>query len=143
MSVLYEATLGKNVVSGLFFQFSIFFFPQKKFQFFSYKKRKKDKKRETAAARVAIISATCWTGNKLFFKGGLNVNKPSGQPHQCDLHCRSFLQRTRSATFVHGTFSRISSIPVTWSMALSKSSSSSFDHSPFNSALPKQNVLYN
>ena len=37
------------------------------------KKRKKKKKGggEFVAARVAIVSATRWTGNKPFFKGGL------------------------------------------------------------------------
>ena len=35
------------------------------------KKEKKRKKEDNAAARLATISATCWTGNKLFFKGGL------------------------------------------------------------------------
>ena len=49
------------------------YFPLPKFQFFSYpKKRKKVEKKEFAAARVAIILATRWTGNTFFFKGGLS-----------------------------------------------------------------------
>ena len=39
----------------------IIFLPQKKYRFFFF----------VAAARLAIIPATRWTGNKLFFKGGL------------------------------------------------------------------------
>ena len=43
--------------------------------FFSYQKKKKKekKKKDIATARLATISATRWTGNKLFFKGGLKI----------------------------------------------------------------------
>ena len=56
-----------------FFQFTIFGVQISKF---SYPKKKekqkklKKKKKDFAAARLATISATRWTGNKLFFKGG-------------------------------------------------------------------------
>ena len=40
---------------------------------FSYRKKKKQEKKKFADARLATISATRWTGNKLFFKGGLIV----------------------------------------------------------------------
>ena len=52
-------------------RFSIFvFFVSKNVSTFLTKKGEGG---ELAAARVAIISATRWTGNKLFFKGGLSV----------------------------------------------------------------------
>ena len=55
----------------LFFQFSIFFFTKKNSVLLLPNKKKRKKKEEIAAARVAIISATRWTGNKLFLQGGL------------------------------------------------------------------------
>ena len=33
-----------------------------------FKKKKREEKKEFAAARVAIISANRWTGNKLFLR---------------------------------------------------------------------------
>ena len=55
-----------------FFYFLIFyFFLGQKFHFFTQKKKETEKKEDFAAARPAIITANRWTGNKLFFKGGL------------------------------------------------------------------------
>ena len=53
-----------------FFSFCQFFFFLSKFHYFFQKKNGKEKK--IAAARPTTISATRWTGNKLFFKGGLS-----------------------------------------------------------------------
>ena len=67
-----KATLKKNIVSGpaarcvYNCRMGTFFFilpPKKSFG--------QKKKKDFAAARLATISATRWTGNKLFFKGGL------------------------------------------------------------------------
>ena len=82
MMSLYQATLKKMLFpvqrSGeditaeweLFFFILPFFEFSSKILIFSYpKKRKKDK----VAARLATISSTRWTGNKLFFKGGLST----------------------------------------------------------------------
>ena len=52
----------------LFLIFDFFFFFGKNF-------RKKKERKKNGSARVAIISATCWTRNKLFFKGGLSVRR--------------------------------------------------------------------
>ena len=61
----------------LFFFHFAHFFLLVNISSFSYKKKKKrkkkrKKKKDFAAARLATISATRYTGNKLFFKGGLN-----------------------------------------------------------------------
>ena len=50
-----------------FFLFAIFFF--KKWTIYSYKERKSGKK--NAAAQLALILATRWTGNILFFMDSL------------------------------------------------------------------------
>ena len=55
-----------NVPGGDFFFFHFRFFPPTNFSFFQ-----PGKKGEVAATRVAIFSATRWTGKKLFLKGGL------------------------------------------------------------------------
>ena len=54
-----------------FLDFLDFFFFGQDFIIFLQKKKKKKKKKDFAAARLATISATRYTGNKLFFKGGL------------------------------------------------------------------------
>ena len=58
-------------VGTFFFNFRYFFVVFQKCQYFSYQKKEKQKKNNFAATQVAIISATRWTGNKLFFKCGL------------------------------------------------------------------------
>ena len=40
--------------------------------------KKTGKKKDFAAARLATISVTRWTGNKLFFKGGLRIWREMG-----------------------------------------------------------------
>ena len=52
-------------------EWELFYFFWSTISSFSYQKKPPEKKKDFAAARVAIISATRWTGNKLFFKGGL------------------------------------------------------------------------
>ena len=52
---------------------------------FSYKKKKKEErgnKKEIAAARLATISATRWTGNKLFLRVAL-----ANWPEPCFIRC--------------------------------------------------------
>ena len=53
----------------IFFHFANFLFFGQDFIIFLPKKKKK---KDFAAARLATISATRYTGNKLFFKGGLS-----------------------------------------------------------------------
>ena len=78
-----RATLKKNIVSGpaagcvyycrmgtFFFHFAPKIFFWSKFHHFLTNKKKGEKKEDFAAARLATISATRWTG---FFKGGLSV----------------------------------------------------------------------
>ena len=63
--------------TGNFFSNFQFFSPQKmSVLLLPKKKKKKEKKKEIGATKVAIISATRWTGNKLFFKGGLIYYRP-------------------------------------------------------------------
>ena len=60
-----------------FFHFALFFFFVSRFHHFLTKKKKKKKeKKDFAAARLATISATRYTGNRLFFKDG-----PEPTPH--------------------------------------------------------------
>ena len=54
-------------VKTFFFNFP-FFFPPKISVFFNQKKEKKIRGKKIAAARVAIISATSWTGNNVFLR---------------------------------------------------------------------------
>ena len=88
-TVSIEATL-KKILSpvqrpGVYItaEWELFFhFAQKKnffgqnFIIFLPTKKEKGKKKDFAATRLATISATRWTGNKVFFKGGLSVHNP-------------------------------------------------------------------
>ena len=58
---------------NLFFSFCqfFFFFVKISFSYQKQTKQKNGKKKDFAAARLATISDTRWTGNKLFFKGGI------------------------------------------------------------------------
>ena len=69
----------------LFFSFCNFFhlFFRKKKDIFLPKKRRG--KKDIAAAQLATISATRWTGNNIFFKGGLMpFCWPPFDPFECD-----------------------------------------------------------
>ena len=58
--------LKKGATGDFFFPFCNFFF-SKNGQYFATKKKVK----KNAVARLALILATCWTGNKLFFMDSL------------------------------------------------------------------------
>ena len=79
-----EATLKKNIVSGpaaecvyycrmgtFFFHFALKKKIGQNFIIFLPKKKRGGGNKDFAAARLATISATRWTGKKLFFKCGL------------------------------------------------------------------------
>ena len=68
-----------------FFHFALFFLV--KISSFSYQKKRE--KNNLATARLSAISATHYTGNKLFFKGGLTYHRTcrSGVPASCSYKC--------------------------------------------------------
>ena len=64
----------KGPTGNFFFHFGNFVFP-KMDNIFLPKKIKKDGKKKIAAARLPIITATRWTGNRLFVVDSLSIGR--------------------------------------------------------------------
>ena len=69
--------MSKKGPTGDFFFFIFAKKKKKKRTIFSYQKKKKKKlRKKNAAARLAIITATRWTGNRLFVVDSLKARTP-------------------------------------------------------------------